>query len=1450
MSDSDSSDTSAVRFNKYQPGRGVRRLRSSSSSSSAATADADASAFVVPAVDTNLINLVAAKVREALAQQQAPPPKQHRLSLNFDLVSTFDPENSAVTAKNWLTKIDQIGAVHEWSDQTKSYCLQSRLAGIARIWYENLTNYNLSWGAWKEALLLAFPTCENYADILQQMLDYKKSRFETMKHYYYYKHMLVTKCGITDSNAVSCIVAGLPADLQANARAGNFATPEDLFTGFLSKFEKTAPETVTSGKPEQPQESRKLPDYLEVRPKLCHTCHKPGHLKSQCNKRFFKPERNIGTTPSCPICKRKGHTEQTCWFKNSRKVHTLNNRQVNSTYCLDIYISGKLFKGYLDTGSQVNVAKAHVAHNLGIKLKSTDIVLKSFGGGLIFPVGIADNISILINNISFHVTFVFVEATMEGIDVIIGQPVINDERLKVTINGPELTISSLETCTLLSPSPQRTTVQVYQDTYIPARQESRILVTAGEVGDSTLFSSRLHASGKEKYTIPTQLLKGPISAISVINLAPTPMVWNQHRIVGRGDRISVREVDLSLLSNLFSTLKIDVSKINYGCLQDNDKESLFSLLRTYENCFAFDTNDLGVTDLVEFDIALTTETPVSYKPYRLSQQERIIVREKTKELLDAGIIRPSNSNYSSPVILIKKRTGGYRLCVDYRALNKLTIKDRYPLVHIEDQISRLHGSVYYVSLDMAQGYHQIPVSESSIPKTAFVTPDGQYEYLRIPFGCSNAPAAFSRLINQVLGDLRHTKVLVYLDDILIPSKTIADGLETLEEVLKLFRKANLKFNLDKCFFFKENIEYLGYEISQKGIRPCQRKITAVTNFKTPQNIHELRQFLGLSSYFRKFVQNFSKLTAPLCQLLKKGKSWEWGCDQDGAFAKIKSILTTRPLLAIYNPDAKTEVHTDACSRGIAGILLQWQNAKLHPVYYFSRLTTREESLYHSYELETLAVVESLKRFRIYLVGIPVKIVTDCSAVRATFLKKDMLPRVARWWLSIQDFDIEIEHRPGERLKHADALSRNPVSISLLNEIDWIVTLQMEDPKVCNIYRLLQTNTANEDIKSNYVIHEGRVCKLIANGGYRPVIPKSSRFSIMRKYHDDIGHIGLRKCEALIKSKYWFERMTQFIKKYVNACIDCQFKKGQYGRKEGYLHPIQKPDRPFHTIHIDHLGPFSKVGNKGYCYILMIIDSFSKYTFCRPTRTVNAQEVCDHLRDLFSLFERPERIISDRGKAFTSSKFNTFVVNYHIKHVLNAVASPRSNGQVERYNRTIIDRLNTSVDHEGQWLEKLPDVVWGINHTINASTGMTPHQLLFNCDKDDKPLKNQVDISDMRQKTKRKLDQVSEQMKRSFDKKRKKSVGYYVGDLVLWAGATTDEKEVSKKLKVRYGGPYKITKALGNDRYEIVPLKGIKGYKKFKTVVAAESLRKYTNKLEISSDSDVNSTDELIDLLEG
>lgn len=438
-----------------------------------------------------------------------------------------------------------------------------------------------------------------------------------------------------------------------------------------------------------------------------------------------------------------------------------------------------------------------------------------------------------------------------------------------------------------------------------------------------------------------------------------------------------------------------------GEITKAEKNKLKQLLVEFQDRFCFKTTELGKTNVTSMKIVCTTERPIVYRPYRLSISERKEVSTIVDDLLRNNIIRPSRSPYASPVILVKKKDGGQRMCVDFRALNKITIKDKFPLPLIQDQIDRLGGHKYFITLDLSQGFYQIPLAEESIPKTGFVTPDGHFEFLRMAFGLANAPSEFQRLMNLVLGDYVNSIAQVYIDDIIIPAKDFEEGLERLRKILVRLREHNLTLKLSKCSFFCTQVEYLGREISESGVRPGLRKISAVQTMPVPTNIRQLRQFLGLAGYFRKFIKNFAALAEPLTRLLRKNVSWKFGREQVEALQRIKDLLTTRPILKIFTPNWPTEVHTDASKVGVAGILFQVdESGKRHAVAYFSRQTSVIEQNYHSYQLETLAVVESFRHFRVYLVGIRFTLVTDCIAIRSTSEKKDIIPRVARWWMEL------------------------------------------------------------------------------------------------------------------------------------------------------------------------------------------------------------------------------------------------------------------------------------------------------------------------------------------------------------------------------------------------------------------------------------------------------------------
>lgn len=1002
-------------------------------------------------------------------------------------------------------------------------------------------------------------------------------------------------------------------------------------------------------------------------------------------------------------------------------------------------------------------------------------------------------------------------------------------------------------------------------------------------------------------------IRNGIGYVTIVNDQENCLQFRKEEIISRGfyynDHISsFKCLNVNKICTERSIITLEEMNVGNN-LSEIEKEQLLNLINEYRDCFATSLSELGCTSVATMEIELKDATPVVYRPYRLSHTERAEVRIMIDDLLRHNIIRESSSPYASPIIMVKKKTGDKRLCVDYRALNRKTVKQHYPMPRIEDQIDRLSGNVYFNTLDLASGYYQIPISDESKSKTAFVTPDGQFEFNRMPFGLANAPAVFQKSINMVLGNVRFDTALAYMDDILVPSKTFEQGMARLRVVFEKLRQAGLTLKPQKCYFFKQKVEYLGFEVSGDGIKPGSRKVEAVSNFPTPKDVHNVRQIIGLASFFRRFIKGFAQIARPLTQLLKKDTIWVWGNEQEGAFREIKNILSSKPVLALYNPTAETQIHTDASKHGVGGVLMQRQgDANFQPIAYYSRQTSPEESHFCSYELETLAVIASLTKFRPYVLGLKFTVVTDCNSLRATFVKRDMIPRVARWWSLIQEYDCDILYRPGNKMIHVDALSRNPVAseVGVIEGVefydvmsidnDWLVTIQANDSELKRIKDILSNSEYDDviEIRKNFILKRDRVYR-ITNEGLRWVVPKGCRWQILQKNHDQIGHFGYEKTYDRIKQHYWFSRMRKFVKKYVNSCLECAHNKVPAGKKEGFLHSIPKISTPFHTIHLDHVGPFVTSKRKN-SHILVIIDSYTKFIVLKAVKTTKSNITIAVLRDYFGTFGLPVRLISDRGTSFTSSKFKAFVQELGVRHILNAVASPRANGQVERYNRTILDSL--AAQNHGQderlWDDRLLQVQWGLNNTINKGTGKSPSEVLFglrltntnegqiisdiqpdiiissdDCNRTDsarldevhdsqssiikysqpdilnvsplngagksqsnlvndtysqcasQSLENDIDQSDksshvnvgeniikIRSEVDQFIGESQNKQKRYFDKKRKEATKYNTGDLVR-VERTAHTIGKSRKLLPKLSGPYKITKVLDNDRYEVI-----------------------------------------------
>lgn len=888
-------------------------------------------------------------------------------------------------------------------------------------------------------------------------------------------------------------------------------------------------------------------------------------------------------------------------------------------------------------------------------------------------------------------------------------------------------------------------------------------------------------------TVEVNLKQGVISISPICKLT-----------AGDESRPEIFMIDTVCDSN---TIDIDISTVSDA----KHRQRITNLVENYKPIKTQETD-------IKMKIILKDEEPVYQKARRLSQFEKDIVNAQIDEWKRDGVIRESVSDFASPIVLVQKKNGSHRLCVDYRLLNKKIIKDRYPLPLIEDQLDQLQDARVFSTIDLKNGFFHVQVDDASIKYTSFIVPDGQYEFLRVPFGLCNSPSVFQRFINAIFRDLIKRKiVLLYMDDLIVLSANESDGLKNLEIVLNTASQAGLIINWRKCCFLRRAIEFLGHIIENGEIRPSEQKIRAVVCFPEPENARQLQSFLGLSGYFRKFISGYSTIARPLSNLLRADVKFQFGAAERNAFERLKIILSERPVLSLFRIGAETELHTDASIHGYGAILLQKNNEDqlLHPVYYASGKTTPAEEKYSSYELEVLAIVKALKRFRTYLLGIKFKIVTDCRAFTQTLSKKDLCVRVARWALLLEEFQYVIEHRPGRNMMHVDSLSRSPLPTCLI--ID-----ECENGLLARLRRAQETD---DNLKKIFdAIEQGQSEGYLIRGGVlykedesdvRIVVPMAMQLQIIRKAHEQ-GHFGAAKTEALVRKDYWIPGLHSKVESVIRNCVPCILAERKHGKAECFLNPIEKGDTPLDTFHIDYLGPLQST-KKSYAHIFVTVDAFSKFVWLYATKTTSAADAIERLRRQSHIFGNPRRIVSDRGSAFTSREFKEYCQSENIKHQLTTTGVTRANGQVERVNRTLIPLLTKlSAPKPGEWHKYLNAVQLCLNTTLQRSIGMTPFRVLLGIHpriKDNPDIRELLDKeiitsfdngrAELREEAKRNIEKIQKENQKTYDGKRKNPLTYREGDLVV---IRRTQQGPYLKLANKYLGPYEVIKTLRNHRY--------------------------------------------------
>ncbi|HVX00319.1 MAG TPA: reverse transcriptase domain-containing protein, partial [Candidatus Babeliaceae bacterium] len=743
------------------------------------------------------------------------------------------------------------------------------------------------------------------------------------------------------------------------------------------------------------------------------------------------------------------------------------------------------------------------------------------------------------------------------------------------------------------------------------------------------------------------------------------------------EMITARKVRKLIQGNEVETLILGSVTLDLGT---KDKKEILEnctkkIKEEYQDLFPADLPPgLPPTRDVDHRIELIPGSQSVYRAmFRMSPGELDEMKKQLDDLLAKGFIRPSMSPFGAPVLFVKKKDGGLRMCIDYRGLNAITVKNRYPLPRVDELFDRLKGAQYFSKLDLRSGYHQVRIHPDDIHKTAFRTRYGHFEFLVLPFGLTNAPATFMHMMNSIFRPHLDKFIIVFLDDILIYSRTLKEHEQHVRQALDLLRRNRLVANEKKCSFFQESVTFLGHVVSGDGLSMEQDKVKAIQDWPAPINVSGVRSFLGLAGYYRKFVKNFSDIASPLSELLQKTPRFEWKEAQQNAFDILKRAISSAPILIAPDDTKPYVVNTDASGYAVGAALSQDQGRGLQPVAFMSKKMLPAERRYAVPEQELLAVICALKEWRHYLHGRKFTVITDHQSLRYLSTQPQLSGRQARWVEFLQQFDFNTEYKPGKKNVVADALSRrHDLQINTLE----VRGMEME---------IIPSEELKQKIKEGYLKDEH--CKAILRnprefnnfykvsnglifGSRKLYIPTVNEIKgvLLHEAHDVPigGHLGVARTVDLLSRNFFWPRLRQDVEKYVKSCLSCQSNKSNNQYEQGLARAIPIPPSRWDQVLLDFITglPTTADGNN---VILVITDKYSKMIHLKATViTISAPEVA---RIFFEEIVRhhgfPSSIISDRDPRFTSSFWRSLWELSGTKLAMSTAYHPRTDGQTER-----------------------------------------------------------------------------------------------------------------------------------------------------------------------------------------
>ena len=787
---------------------------------------------------------------------------------------------------------------------------------------------------------------------------------------------------------------------------------------------------------------------------------------------------------------------------------------------------------------------------------------------------------------------------------------------------------------------------------------------------------------------------------------------------------------------------VEISAENLNDTETLKKEGgkLLEIINRFKGIIATSNFDLGSTDIIKHTIDVQGNPPIRLRAYRPPFKQKEEIDRQVQEMLDHGIIRPSKSPWAAPVVLVKKKSGEMRFCINYRQLNNATKKDSYPLPRIDDILDKMSGKTIFSTLDLASGYFQIVMDDASKELTAFIVENNLYEFNRMPFGLTNAPSTFQRLMNFVLRDTLQKFALVYLDDIIIFSNDRDNHYHHIETIFKLLHDAGLKLKLKKCHFLKESVEYLGHIISKEGIAPDPGKIDKIANYKVPQNSEELASFLGLTGYYRPFIKDYGTIAKPLSCQTKKSKKEPliWGEIEQKAFEILRIRLTTSPILAYPDFTAQFQIFTDASNYGIGAILSQTQNGQEVVISYRSRHLKPSELKYATIEKEALAVVFGIKQFKHYLIDSEFLVISDHRPLQWLENIKDENGRLGRWAVQLANMKYKIKYKPGRVHQNADCLSRiQMLQIVHASDSELSITrAQASDPLCQDINNLLDEGQLSQENKDKPPVWAKEIQLFNNTNGIltrdfwptsqrrrkemrnQIVLPLSLRPLILQEYHDKpaSGHLAFHRTFLKVQDKYYWPNMITDIKEYCKACVKCATTSKKV-QPRAPLHPLQIADAPFAVLAIDFLGPMTPSSRQGNSFIMVVTDYLTKWVEAIPVSDQTADTTSKALvKHIIARHGPPKAILTDKGSNFTSLLFTNICVYLGIKRKLTTAYHPQTDGQTERFNRTLMGMLRNYVEKtHDDWERVLELLCFAYRASVHSSTHESPYYLMHGRD---------------------------------------------------------------------------------------------------------------------------------------